>query len=56
MQLLGKNVNYTMLYLTCLAVALVQVMGLVMGVMTLLYAVLIVWLLAMAVYYTVRLM
>ena len=55
-QLLGKNVNYTMLYLTCLAVALVQVMGLVMGVMTLLYAVLIVWLLAMAVYYTVRLM
>ena len=34
----------------------IQVIGLVMGPMMLLYGVLIVWLLAMAVYYTVKLM
>ena len=53
---LPKDANYTMLYATCLGVALIQVIALVMGPMMLLYGVLIVWLLAMAVYYTVKLM
>ncbi|MBS6217650.1 MAG: hypothetical protein KH704_12105 [Clostridiales bacterium] len=56
MVLLPKDANYTMLYATCLVVALIQVIALVMGPMMLLYGVLIVWLLAMAVYYTVKLM
>lgn len=56
MELLPKETNYTLLYATCLVVALVQVIGLVMGPLMMLYGVLIVWLLAMAVYYTVKLM
>lgn len=54
--LLPKSANYTMLYVTCLVVALLQVVGLVLGSMMILYGILVVWMLAMAVYYTVRLM
>ncbi len=51
-----KNTNYAMLYVSCAVALLVQVAALVLGSMMVLYGVVIVWLLAMAVYYTVRLM
>ena len=50
------NANYILLYLTFLVSVLVQAVGLLLGPVPVLYAVEIVWLLAMAVYYTVRLM
>lgn len=56
LEILAQGTNYSMIYVSCLVVALIQVMGLVLGVMALLYAILIVWTLALAVYYTVRLM
>ncbi|NCE64913.1 hypothetical protein D1159_10015 [Pseudoflavonifractor sp. 524-17] len=56
MALLSKHASYTMLYINCLVVALIQVVGLIVGAMMFLYVALIVWLLVMAVYYTARLM
>lgn len=55
-EVLPEEANYTMIYATGLVAALVQVIGLVMGATMMLYGVLAVWLLAMAVYYTVKLM
>ena len=55
-QCLPGNANYILLYLTFLVSVLVQGLGLLLGPVAVLYAVEIVWLLAMAVYYTVRLM
>ena len=52
----SKNSNYTMLYVSCAVALLVQAAALALGAMMVLYGVVIVWLLAMAVYYTVRLM
>ena len=51
-----KNANYVMIYVTCGLVALVLAAGIVLGTQMLLYAVLVAWLLIMAVYYTVKLM
>lgn len=50
------NANYILLYLTFLVSVAVQAVGFCVGPVAVLYAVEIVWLLAMAVYYTVRLM
>ncbi|MBM6870969.1 hypothetical protein H7U37_07225 [Pseudoflavonifractor phocaeensis] len=50
------NANYILLYLTFLVSVAVQAAGFCLGPVAVLYAVEIVWLLAMAVYYTVRLM
>ena len=52
----SKNSNYAMLYASCAVALLVQAAALALGAMMVLYGVVIVWLLAMAVYYTVRLM
>ena len=52
----SKNANYNMLYLSCAVAVLVQGAALALGSLMVLYGVVIVWLLAMAVYYTVRLM
>ena len=52
----SKNSNYTMLYVSCAVALLVQAAALALGSVMVLYGVVIVWLLAMAVYYTVRLM
>lgn len=51
-----ENANYMMFYITCGLVAAVMVGGIVLGPQMLLYAVLVAWLLVMAVYYTVKLM
>lgn len=56
LQLLPKNASYVMLYVTCGLVAAVLVAGIALGSVMLLYAVLVAWLLIMAVYYTVKLM
>ena len=42
--------------MTCAVVAVVVIAALVLGALTLLYGVLVAWLLILAVYYTVRLM
>lgn len=55
-QVLPKNANYALLYVTCIVVAGVLLATLLVGGMTLLYGVLVAWLLILAVYYTVRLM
>ena len=55
-QLLPKQANYVMIYVTCGLVAAVLAAGVVLGTMMILYAVLVAWLLVMAVYYTVKLM
>lgn len=55
-QLLPRNTNYVMFYVTCGVVAAVLAAGIAVGAMMLLYAVLVAWLLIMAVYYTVKLM
>ena len=55
-QVLPKNANYALLYATCAVVAAVLAAALVLGSLTLLYGVLVAWLLILAVYYTVRLM
>lgn len=55
-QLLPKKANYVPIYVTCGLDAAVLVAGVVWGSMMLLYAVLVAWLLVMAVYYTVKLM
>ena len=52
----SKNTNYNMLYVSCAVSVLVQGAALVLGSLMVLYGVVVVWLLAMAVYYTVRLM
>ncbi len=52
----SKNSNYAMLYVSCAVALLVQAAALALGSVMVLYGVVIVWLLAMAVYYTVRLM
>lgn len=52
----SKNSNYNMLYASCAVAVLVQAAALALGAVMVLYGVVIVWLLAMAVYYTVRLM
>ena len=53
---LPKNANYALLYVTCLVVAAVVIASMVLGGLALLYGVLVAWLLILAVYYTVRLM
>lgn len=55
-QCLPGSANYILLYLTFLVSVAVQAAGFWLGPVPVLYAVEIVWLLAMAVYYTVRLM
>lgn len=55
-EILPKNANYAMLYVTCALVAAVVVAALVLGALAVLYGVLVAWLLILAVYYTVRLM
>ena len=55
-QILPKNANYALLYATCAVVAAVLAAALALGSLTLLYGVLVAWLLILAVYYTVRLM
>ena len=55
-EILPKNANYAMLYVTCGLVAAVVIAALVLGALALLYGVLVAWLLILAVYYTVRLM
>ena len=55
-EILPKNANYAMLYVTCILVAAVVIAALVLGVLAVLYGVLVAWLLILAVYYTVRLM
>ena len=55
-RVLPKNANYALLYATCAVVAAVLLAALVLGSLTLLYGVLVAWLLILAVYYTVRLM
>ena len=53
---LPKNANYALLYVTCAVVAVVAIAAVVMGGLTVLYGVLVAWLLILAVYHTVRLM
>lgn len=55
-ELLPKNANYAMLYVTCVLVAAVVIAALVLGALAVLYGILVAWLLILAVYYTVRLM
>ena len=55
-QVLPKNANYALLYATCAVAAAVLAASLFLGALTLLYGVLVAWLLILAVYYTVRLM
>ena len=55
-EILPKNANYAMLYVTCALVAAVVIAALVLGALAVLYGVLVAWLLILAVYYTVRLM
>ena len=55
-QVLPKNANYALLFATCVVVAAVLAATLALGSLTLLYGVLVAWLLILAVYYTVRLM
>lgn len=55
-QVFPKKANYVMIYVTCGLVAAVLAAGVVLGATMLLYAVLVAWLLVMAVYYTVKLM
>lgn len=55
-ELLPKSANYVLLYATCGVVAAVLIAAILVGAMTLLYGILVAWLLIMAVYYTVRLM
>ena len=55
-EILPKNANYAMLYVTCILVAAVVIAALVLGALAVLYGVLVAWLLILAVYYTVRLM
>ena len=55
-RVLPKKANYVMIYVTCGLVAAVLAAGVALGAMMLLYAVLVAWLLIMAVYYTVKLM
>ena len=55
-QVLPKNANYALLYATCAVAAAVLAAALFLGALTLLYGVLVAWLLILAVYYTVRLM
>ncbi len=55
-EILPKNANYALLYVTCAVVAAVAIAALLLGAVTVLYGVLVAWLLILAVYYTVRLM
>lgn len=55
-RVLPKNASYALLYVTCGVVAAVSVAAVVLGGLTVLYGVLVAWLLILAVYYTVRLM
>ena len=55
-EILPKNANYAILYVTCVLVAAVVIAALVLGALAVLYGVLVAWLLILAVYYTVRLM
>ena len=55
-QVLPKSANYALLYVTCGVVAAVAIAAVVLGGLTVLYGVLVAWLLILAVYYTVRLM
>lgn len=55
-QVFPKGANYALLYVTCALVAVVAIAAVMMGALTLLYGVLVAWLLILAVYYTVRLM
>ena len=55
-RILPKKANYVMIYVTCGLVAAVLAAGVAVGAVMLLYAVLVAWLLIMAVYYTVKLM
>ena len=55
-RVLPKNANYALLYVTCAVVAVVAIAAAVLGGLTVLYGVLVAWLLILAVYYTVRLM
>ena len=55
-RILPKKANYVMIYVTCGLMAAVLAAGVAVGAMMLLYAVLVAWLLIMAVYYTVKLM
>ena len=55
-EILPKSANYVLLYATCAVAAVVVIAALVLGALTLLYGVLVAWLLILAVYYTVRLM
>ena len=55
-EILPKSANYALLYVTCAVVAAVAIAALLLGAVTLLYGVLVAWLLILAVYYTVRLM
>ena len=55
-QVLPKNANYALLYVTCGLVAVVAIAAVVLGGLAVLYGVLVAWLLILAVYYTVRLM
>ena len=51
-----KNANYALLYVTCAVVAAAAIAAVVLGGLTVLYGVLVAWLLILAVYHTVRLM
>lgn len=55
-QVFPKGANYALLHVTCALVAVVAIAAVMMGALTLLYGVLVAWLLILAVYYTVRLM
>lgn len=55
-ELLPESANYVMLYVTCALVAVAVIAALLLGGLTVLYGVLVAWLLILAVYYTVRLM
>ena len=55
-RLLPKTANYPLLYVTCALVLAILVAVLLLGSLTLLYGILVGWLLILAVYYTVRLM
>ena len=55
-RILPKNANYALLYVTCGVVAVAAIAAVVLGGLTVLYGVLVAWLLILAVYHTVRLM
>lgn len=55
-EILPKNANYALMYVTCALVAVVAIAAVVLGGLTVLYGVLVAWLLILAVYHTVRLM